>query len=202
MFNTILALGFNSLRRPGELVEPDRQDLKDDRKPIKCWTLKIIGDEEYELYSLPCSKTDTEFSGTTVIIPARTGSVACPLPTLMRYVVIRDSAFPTNPSLLLRFNGYIPTRNWFMKRLHKVFGKKISGPSPRAGGATAFAQSGVRMEVTQRMNRWKSDAFESYIHAHPLLNLLASQQEACSHKLSTGSNANSSYLKGNLIILG
>lgn len=198
LFNTVLAMGFNGLHRLGELVEPDSENLRDDRRLIKRWSLKIIGKEEYASYDLPCSKADSGFSGTTVIIPPRPGSPNCPLQTLMRYVVIRDSAFPVNPSLLLRSNGHIPTRVWFMKRLHQVFGSKRSGHSLRAGGATAYAQAGVRMETIQRMGRWKSDAFESYIHGHPLLNHLAAQQELPSQRQGNRSNTNSSYLKGTL----
>lgn len=178
LFNTIMGIGFNGLHRLGELVEPDNENLRDDRRLIKRWSLEISEKEEYASYSLPCSKTDSGFSGTTVIIPSRPNSPNCPLQTLMRYVVIRDSAFPVNPFLLLRSNGYIPTRNWFMKRLRQVFGNHRSGHSLRAGGATAYAQAGVRMETIQRMGRWKSDAFETYIHGHPLLNHLAAQQES------------------------
>lgn len=120
----------------------------------------------------------------------------------MRYVVIRDSAFPVNPFLLLRSNGYIPTRSWFMKRLRQVFGTHRSGHSLRAGGATAYAQAGVRMETIQRMGRWKSDAFKSYIHGHPLLNHLAAQQEAPNRERAEhGSVPTSSYLPGTLIFL-
>ena len=65
-----------------------------------------------------------------------------------------------------------------MKRLKTLFGEERSGHSLRAGGATAYAQSGVRMETIQRMGRWKSDAFETYFQGHPLLNLIAAQQQA------------------------
>lgn len=178
LFNTIMGMGFNGLHRIGELVEPDRLSLKDDRKLIKRWSLKINKKEKYITYDLPSSKTDTHFSGVPVMIPERPNSKNCPYQLLVKYAGIRDSAFPTNPFLLLRSNGYIPTRSWFMKRLQQVFGDTRSGHSLRAGGATAYARSGVRMEVIQRMGRWKSDAFETYIHGHPLLNLLAAQQNA------------------------
>lgn len=178
LFNTIMAMGFNGLHRIGELVEPDKLSLKDDRKLIKRWSLKIDEENYYVTYDLPSSKTDTHFSGVPVMIPERPGIKNCPYRTIVKYAAIRDSAFPTNPFLLLRSNGYIPTRSWFMKRLQQVFGDTRSGHSLRAGGATAYARSGVRMEVIQRMGRWKSDAFESYIHGHPLLNLLAAQQNA------------------------
>lgn len=160
LFNAIMTMGFNGLHRLSELVEPDNKKLRDDRHLIKRWSFTILGKEEYTSYALPSSKTDTDFSGSTVIIPARPASKNCPLQTLMKYVVIRDCAFLMNPFLLLRSNGYIPTRSWFMKRLNQVFGSQRSGHSLRAGGATAYAQAGVRMETIQSMSRWKSDAFK------------------------------------------
>lgn len=84
LFNTILAMGFYGLHRLGELVETDREELKDDRRLIKRWSLRILGIEEYASYSLPCSKTDTAFAGTPVIIPAKPKLKNCPLQTLMR----------------------------------------------------------------------------------------------------------------------
>lgn len=203
LFNTILTIGFYGLHRLGELVESDREELKDDRRLIKRWSLKILGVEEFASYSLPCSKTDTAFAGTLVIIPAKPKQKVCPLQTLMRYVVIRDTAFPVNPFLLVRANGFIPSRNWFMKRLYQVFGCERSGHSLRSGGATAYAQAGVRMEVIQQMGRWKSDAFETYIPGHLLLNLLAAQQEIDSWKGSSmASGSSSSCLIGKLISSG
>lgn len=200
LFNTILGMAFNGLHRIGELVEPDKLALKDDRKLIKRWSLRINEKENYFSYDLPCSKTDTHFSGTPVIIPQRAGNRNCPYQTMLKYAAIRDSAFPTNPFLLLRANGYIPSRTWFMKRLQQVFGDTRSGHSLRAGGATAYARSGVRLEVIQRMGRWKSDAFESYIHGHPLLNLLAAQNETTAPKKSVGfAQTESSDLTGELI---
>lgn len=177
VFNTIIALGFNGLHRLGELVEPDRIELRDDRKVIKRWSLKIEEDESYFQYSLPFSKTDSLFDGTTVIIPARPTSSVCPVKTFMKYLIIRDEAFSTNPFLMIRSNGQLPSRGWFMKRLQQIFGETRSGHSLRAGGATAYAQAGVRMETIQRMGRWRSNAFETYVHNHPLLNAMSAHHE-------------------------
>lgn len=177
VFNSILALGFNGLHRLGELVEPDRLHLRDDRKVIKRWSLKIEEDESFFQYTLPYSKTDSHSDGTTVVIPARPASSICPVKTFLKYLVIRDEAFSTNPFLMVRSNGQLPCRGWFMKRLQQVFGNTRSGHSLRAGGATAYAQSGVRMETIQRMGRWKSDAFETYVHNHPLLNTMSAHHE-------------------------
>lgn len=202
LFNAIIAMGFNGLHRLGELVESDREELRDDRRLIKRWSFTILGKEEYASYALPCSKTDYDFSGTPVIIHHRPGSPTCPVQTLMKYVVVRDSAFIVNPFLLVRSNGHIPTRSWFMKRLQEVFGVERSGHSMRAGGATSYAQAGVRLETIQRIGRWKSDAFESYIRGHPLLNLLSAQQETPSFPRSEiRSQDHSSYLPGKLILL-
>lgn len=147
LFNTILALGFNGLHRPWELVEPDAISLGDDRKLIKQWSFTIAKDGSYAHYTLSYSKTNPLFCGCPVLIPPRPNSLACPIVTVMRFAVIRNSAFPTNHFLLLRSNGYIQTRSWFMKQLKQVFGSNLLGHSMRAGGATAYAQSGVRMEV-------------------------------------------------------
>lgn len=177
LFNAIIALGFNGLHRLGELVELDTVRLRDDRRLIKRWSLKIKEDESFFTYDLPYSKTDSLFGGRIVVIPARPDKSICPVITFMCYLVTRDKAFPTNPFLLLRSNGYIPTRGWFLKRLQQIFGDKRSGHSLRAGGATSYAQCGVQMETIQRMGRWKSDAFETYIHNHPLINVMASQHK-------------------------
>lgn len=195
LFNTILALGFNGLHRLGELVEPDSVALRDDRKLIKRWSFDVAEDETYAQYTLPFSKTDTFFNGCEVVIPARKDSPYCPLKMVMKYIVIRDSAFITNPFLLLRSNGYIPTRSWFMKRLKLVFGDTRSGHSMRAGGATAYAKSGVRLETIQRMGRWKSSAFKTYIQGNPLLNLLAAQSQAPfpGHSQHRGSPTQATY---------
>lgn len=47
LFNTILSMGFYGLHRLGELVEKDREELKDDRGLIKQWSLRILGNEEF-----------------------------------------------------------------------------------------------------------------------------------------------------------
>lgn len=69
LFNTIMGMGFNGLHCLGVLVEPDNENLRNDRRLIKSWSLEIAENEEYASYALPCSKTDSGFSGTTVIIP-------------------------------------------------------------------------------------------------------------------------------------
>lgn len=176
LFNTILALGFNGLHRIGELVEPDCIGLRDDRKLIKRWTVTIEGVNKYARYMLPYIKTDVSFPGASVIIPSRPESYACALKCLILFLIMWDKAF--SPHLLLLFcaNGYTPTRTCFTKRLIQVFEKERSGRSVRAGGATAYAKSGVCMGVIQRMCLRQSDTFESYVQGHPLLDLLAAQQ--------------------------
>lgn len=47
LFNTILSMGFYGLHRLGELVEKDREELKDDQGLIKQWSLRILGNEEF-----------------------------------------------------------------------------------------------------------------------------------------------------------
>lgn len=177
LFNVILALGFNGLHFLGKLVESDVSELRENRKTIKHWSLYINEKEGYVLYALPHSKADPNFLGIPIIIPAWTGSPICPLPTIVQYTSIRDKAFPTNPFWLLHANGCLPSQSWCTKRLQQVFGDSRSGHSLCAGEATEYAKQGVHMEIIQRMGRCKLNALESYIHDHPLLNLIASQQE-------------------------
>lgn len=113
LFNTILGIGFQGLHRIGELVESDAAALKDDRKLVKRWSLSFNMEDSYATYTLPHSKTDSIFSGTPVVIPGNGRKHICAFQTLLRYTGIRDEAFPTNPFLLLRANGSIPTRSWF-----------------------------------------------------------------------------------------
>lgn len=54
-----------------ELVKSNLSKLKDDRKLMKRWSLSFHLKEGYASYSLPHSKTDSGFSGSPVVIPAR-----------------------------------------------------------------------------------------------------------------------------------
>ena len=72
-------------------------------------------------------------------------STAAPDPFVLfhKYLVSRDSHFALFPQLWLRSDGSVPSRSWFVSRLHSVFPRSIGGHSMRAGGATSLAAAGV-----------------------------------------------------------
>lgn len=111
------------------------------------------------------------YKGTTILIAPRQRSRCCPVKILSVYLKAQDARFKANPYLLLCLNGEIPTWSWYISQLQDFFGKKRTGHSLWAGGATALAEAGMSFQAIQVAGRWKSDAFLDYIHSHPTLNV-------------------------------
>ena len=166
LFYSMLLTGFHGLHRLGELSWPDRKDLQDYRKVIMRHSV-IRHRSSYE-YFLPGHKADRFFEGNRVIIQG-THTPDDPLRPFLMYLASRDRCHPLRPELWLTSNGNIPTRSWFMHRLHQHFPADIGGQSMRAGGATALAEAGVSPELIQAIGRWSSEAFKIYIRHHPVL---------------------------------
>ena len=76
---------------------------------------------------------------------------------------------PLHLALWFRANGSIPTRSFFIRKLHLFFDKEIGGQSMRAGGATFLAEKGTPPSLIQARGRWSSDAFLIYIRKNPAL---------------------------------
>ena len=81
------------------------------------------------------------FEGDQVVIQKST-TAPDPFVLFHKYLVSRDSHFALFPQLWLRSNGSVPSRSWFLSRLHSVFPRSIGGHSMRAGGATSLAAAG------------------------------------------------------------
>ena len=84
---------------------------------------------------------DHFFEGDRVVIQ-KSSSAPDPLALFQRYLVSRDSRFPLFPQLWLRSDGSVPSRAWFLSRLHHFFPRSIGGHSMRAGGATSMTPRG------------------------------------------------------------
>lgn len=184
LFLTITTLGFSALHRLAELVQHDTVKHHNQRQIILRCTFQISDCRRYLTYVLPYHKGDPLYKGTNVLIAPRPGNRCCPVRIATLYVRARDSRFGINPFLLLRANGEVPCRSWYTQRLSNIFGKSLTGHSLRAGGATALAEAGLSFESIQVAGRWKSQAFQDYIHSHPLLNLqtlLANPIDAQNH---------------------
>ena len=166
LFHTILKTGFHGVMRLGELTWPDNQGLRDYRKVIMRNSVSVAP-KSYQ-FTLSGHKADRLFEGSLVLIQA-TELDDDPWAPFVKYLSLRDSRFPYRAELWLTQNGNIPTRSWFLRRLHRHLSGNIGGQSLRAGGATALAEAGIPPHLVQAIGRWKSDAFQIYIRKHPVL---------------------------------
>ncbi len=169
LFLAQLFTGFYALSRLGELVWPDRRDLRSFSKVSRRTTV-VLTEHTFE-FTLRSHKSDKQFSGDCVLI--HDDSLAGPrsIQIFKSYLSQRDRTFPCRAELWLRQDGSIPTRSWFIRRLRAIFAddSTISGHSMRAGGATALALAGVPGSLIQATGRWSSSSWELYIRKHPVL---------------------------------
>ena len=166
LFITMLFTGFFSLMRLGEMAFPDDKKIQDWRKTSRRQTV-ILSDNSYT-FQLPFHKADRFFSGNTILITRGESSIN-PIAHFKNYLSSRDSLMPLHSALWLRANGNIPTRSFFIRKLHFFFDKEIGGQSMRAGGATFLAEKGTPPSLIQARDRWSSDAFLIYIRKNPAL---------------------------------
>ena len=166
LFVALIFTGFHALMRLGELCWPDNPALQNFEKVSKRRTVKWL-EHRYQ-FTLPGHKGDKFFEGNEIIIQKSNNSTDAYGPFL-KYLRSRDTLFPYNPELWLRSNGSIPTRSFFITRIHSLFDSSISGHSMRAGGATSLAEAGVSPNIIQAIGRWKSDAWQIYVRKNPVL---------------------------------
>lgn len=150
--------------RLGELVWPDRRELRDYRKVTMRHSVKLFPTGFG--FTLPGHKADRFFEGNEVLVNRVAGDDD-PDAAFRAYLASRDARLALRPELWLEADGTIPTRSWFISRLRRHFGSNVSGHSLRAGGATALAAAGVPPHIIQAMGRWSSDTFQIYIRKHP-----------------------------------
>ena len=166
LFLAMILTGFFALMRLGELTFPDDKSIRDWRKVTKRSSVKV----HHNLYEflLPHHKADQYFEGNRVMVMAEQ---FChnPLIHFKKYLLSRDTLFPVSSPLWLTADGHVPTRSFFMTRLHTFFDKSIAGQSMRAGGATSLAENGVPPSIIQPLGRWSSSAFLIYIRKSPAL---------------------------------
>lgn len=166
LFVAQLLTGFYALLRLGELTYPDTKDLQNLRKLSPRSSL-VITDNKFSFF-LPGHKADKFFEGNTIIL-LKNNDASDPFSALTRYITSRDRLFPFSPPLWLKHDGSVPTRAWFIKRLHVFFARDVAGQSMRAGGATALAELGVSPALIQATGHWASSAFQVYIRKNPVL---------------------------------
>lgn len=167
LFIIITLLGHFGLHRLGELTNPDVLAHRSHRKILKRPSVSLLA-IGYS-YTLPYNKADRYYLGSTVIIASRPDPLN-PTPLIASYLNRRDSLFPNRIELLLRADGSVPTRGWYISRLQHLFPTNgFGGHSLRAGGATELALKGTPEPIIRRMGRWTSEAWERYVRVHPVL---------------------------------
>lgn len=114
---------------------------------------------------LKTSKTDRDRKGATVIV-GRTKDQLCPVSAVLAYLAIRG----TTPGPLFQLENGIPlTKTRFILKFREALtqigidASKYAGHSFRIGAATTAAQHGIEDSVIQKMGRWRSTAYLSYI---------------------------------------
>ena len=132
------------------------------------------------VFHLPSHKANCYFEGNHIIVKSKQYCEINPLTVFSKYLSSRDNLFPLSSPPWLMENGSVPTRNFFISRLHHYFNRDIAGQSMRAGGATSLAEHGVPPALIQLMGCWSSDAFFIYIRKSPVLiqALLYSNQQS------------------------
>jgi hypothetical protein len=152
--------------RLGELVFPDKKKERNYRKIALRHSVRVK--TGFFSFFLPSHKGDLTFEGNTVVVQKH-ASTTDPYAPFLAYLASRDKQFPLHPELWLTSSGTVPTRHWFISRLHCLFPKDFAGHSIRSGGATSLAEAGVPPATIQAIGRWSSESFKIYIRKNPVL---------------------------------
>ena len=121
------------------------------------------------------SKTDQYREGNKIIV-SRTGSVACPVKWLERYICLSGITLDSS-DYLFRQIGFRKGKKWlvgdksvsYSAARSSILGRlelpvqEFGLHSFRSGGATAAITSGVSLRQVKLHGRWKSDAVFAYI---------------------------------------
>ena len=166
LFAALILTGFHALLRLGELVFPDKKNLRNYRKITLRHSVSLH--QNHYSFFLPSHKADRFFEGNTILVQ-RLNTPTDPYNPFVKYLRSRDIFFPIHPELWLTSSGHVPTRHWFMSRLRAFFPNEIAGQSMRSGGATSLAEAGADLATIQAIGRWSSEAFRIYIRKNPVL---------------------------------
>lgn len=167
LFISMLSACFFACHRSGEVVISDDETLFDWRKVIKRSSLVVS--EGRVAYRLPYHKADRFYHGSDILFTRFHAVDACPVLLLAEYVRLRDTIHGARSALFLREGGSLPTRRWFIAKLHQVVNHDYGGHSARAGGATFYASLGLSEDIIQALGRWSSEAWRIYIRENPTI---------------------------------
>ena len=98
LFAALVLTGFHALMRLGELIFPDKKNLRNYRK-ISLWNLVSVLPGHYSFF-LPSHKANCFFEGNTILVQ-RLNTPTDPYKLFVAYVNSRDNCFPLHPKLWL-----------------------------------------------------------------------------------------------------
>ena len=131
----------------------------------------VINDDHLSVF-LKQSKTDPFRKGVSLLV-FKTNLSLCAYESIVKYKQIRGSHFPNSvdmnePFFVTNF-GKPVTRKFFIEKLKLLVGSigldssKFSGHSLRLGAATHCALHRIEDHLIQKLGRWSSNCYQSYI---------------------------------------
>lgn len=159
-FQAMCALAFHALLRVGEMTSsPNNLHLR--HIHIMASSLHI----NFEKFKHSKGKTSQHN------IQAESGSLACPVTCLRRYLLVRGQK---EGPLFLRVDGTAVTRREFQADLRRHLAhwgypvQRYNTHSFRIGAATHMAQKGASDAQIRQAGRWASNAFTAYTRVHAM----------------------------------
>lgn len=150
----LVSLGLRTMRRPGELCDLKKRDIR------------VV--DNLLWVRVNKSKTDQLARGKFILIE-RTNSKYCPVRRLEEYLRVRPNTEDDAPLFLSRssWKMTVSSISAVVKRFadHVKLKGKFTAHSLRIGGATAAMEGGLLMEQIQTIGGWVSDAARLYMRA-------------------------------------
>ena len=161
LFSAVFQVAFFGFFRVGELVE-----TKSGRPGIMKSDVTLLKDPGRVNFNLRHSKGDRSRHGVLVTLTALPNHRLCPVRAMEHYFTIR----PVEPhAAFVHFDHTNLTRYQFQAVLKKTLvysglpSDNFKSHSFRIGAATSAALNGVDAEIIQKLGRWGSNCYLSYI---------------------------------------
>ena len=162
-------LGFFGFMRAGEFTCPSLESFTPDSLSPRDIAVDSHSSPSCITVCLKRSKTDPFGAGTMLHLGA-TGTVLCPVSSLLGYLAVRP---PAHGPLFVFQDGSTLSRPRLVQSLRQALSSvgvddsPFSGHSFRIGAATTAAKAGINDSLIQTLGRWKSSAFTLYIRTPP-----------------------------------
>ncbi|XP_064402396.1 uncharacterized protein LOC135348148 [Halichondria panicea] len=166
VFWAIAATAFFGFFRLGELIQP-RNTHWDPNLHLSWGDFAVDNHDKPQMVQIHLrqSKCDQFGRGADVIV-GRTDDKICPVDAILAYLKHRNNH--PGPFFVLR-DATSASKEWFIQRLRESLEaiglpqSSYAGHSFRIGAATTAALAGLEDSIIQKMGRWNSSAYLTYI---------------------------------------